>query len=108
MKNFKDKLFLAVKTIPKGKVMSYGAVAASLGKPRSARAVGWTLHTLDGTEAIPWWRVVNAAGYLSIRGNTVSSKSLQKKFLEKEGVIVSNDFKLDMEKYSFQPARGRI
>ena len=108
MKSFKDKVFLAVKTIPKGKVMSYGAVAAVIGSPRSARQVGWSLHLLDGSEKVPWWRVVNAEGYLSIRGNMVSTKNLQKKLLEKEGVKVSEDFALDMKKYIYRPGHGRI
>ena len=102
MLGFKSKVFKFVKSIPKGKVASYGQVAAALGVPRAARQVGWALHSLDGTEKLPWWRVVNNKGILSIRGNFMSTKEAQKKLLEKEGIKVSRDFTLDIEKYRYK------
>ena len=98
---FKERVLACVKKLPRGKVVSYGQVAAAAGSPRAARQVGWIMHTLDGQSQIPWWRAVNNKGYLSIRGNEISTKNLQKKLLEKESIIVDKDFNLDMKKYRY-------
>lgn len=76
-----------VKKVPKGKVTSYGRIAALLGKPRAARAVGYALNALSkGQEQkVPWQRVINSQGKISFRGDTGRS-ILQKKMLEDEGI----------------------
>jgi methylated-DNA-protein-cysteine methyltransferase-like protein len=100
MLDFSQKVFTIVKNIPKGKVVSYGQVASMVGSPRSARAVGWALKTLDITNmAVPWWRVVNQKGYLSIKSNFTATKNLQKSLLETEGIKFSREYVLDIEKY---------
>ncbi len=85
--------------IPKGKVASYSQIAAYAGLPRAAREVGWILNGIEDAEDVPWWRVVNKKGYLSIRGNLTADKELQKKLLENEGIEVGEDFTLDIKKY---------
>ena len=71
MQSFSEKVFVCVKKVPRGKVVSYGQVASMVGKPRAARQVGWALRTLDIADiSIPWWRVVNQKGFLSIKGNS--------------------------------------
>lgn len=103
MQSFSEKVFKLVKKIPKGKVVSYGQVASLVGKPKGARAVGWALRTLDITNmSVPWWRVVNQKGFLSIKGNFTATKNLQKSLLEKEGVRVTKEYKLDMQKYCWK------
>lgn len=99
--NFKEKVIEVIKKIPKGRVVSYGQVAAACGSPRAARQVGWMLHTLDGNNNLPWWRVINNLGYISIKGNFMSTPLTQKKFLEAEGIIVTDDLKIDIEKYRY-------
>jgi methylated-DNA-protein-cysteine methyltransferase related protein len=105
---FKEKVIEAIGSIPKGKLVSYGQVAAACGSPRAARQVGWMLHTLDGDNTVPWWRVINNLGYISIKGNFMSTPLAQKKFLEDEGIEVTKDMKIDIEKYRyyFSPARA--
>jgi len=98
MLTFKDKVISTVKSIPKGKVLSYGAVASMAGSPRAARQVGFILRQAD-PGSLPWWRVVNSKGQVSIKGNLEASKELQKKLLEEEGVVVDNNYKLDLVKY---------
>jgi methylated-DNA-protein-cysteine methyltransferase-like protein len=98
---FKEKVYLAVKKIPKGKLVSYGQVAAYCGSPRAARQVGWVLRLLDGTEQVPWWRVINNAGKISIKGNYISTPLVQKQKIESEKIPVSKDFQIDLEKYRY-------
>lgn len=100
--NFREKIIAVVQAIPKGKLVSYGQVAAACGSPRAARQVGWMLHTLDGDNSVPWWRVINNLGYISIKGNFMSTPLAQKKFLEDEGIVVTDDMKIDIEQYRYQ------
>jgi methylated-DNA-protein-cysteine methyltransferase related protein len=103
MSPFKQKVIEIICMVPQGKVVSYGQVAAYAGVPRAAREVGWILNGSEGQHIdVPWWRVVNNKGYLSIRGSNVNDKSLQKKLLEAEGIIVSDEFELQMEAYRYQ------
>lgn len=105
MSVFKDQVISIIRAVPEGKVVSYGQVAAYIGLPRAAREVGWTLNGLERTQLdLPWWRVVNNTGYLSIRGNQVADKELQAKLLRAENIEVSPDFELDMKKYRYLPS----
>src|SRR5688572_13957830 len=97
--SFKDAVIEIIKSIPYGKVTSYGTVATLAGSPRSAREVGYLLHSLTAKHNLPWQRVINKKGFISIRGNDVNMKNLQKKLLEEEGVEVSEDFMIDLKKY---------
>lgn len=100
MDGFKEKVLSFVSKIPKGQVASYGQIAAALGSPRSARQVGWVLRGSDFPgKLFPWWRVVNNKGEISIKGNPTATKQQQKTLLEKEGIKVSSEFTLDIEKY---------
>lgn len=99
--NFKEKVYKAVGEIPKKKLVSYGQVAAACGSPRAARQVGWMLRLLDGNNSIPWWRVINSGGYISIKGNFISTPLAQKAKIEAEGIPVSDDFKIDLEKFRY-------
>lgn len=99
---FKEKVIAFVKKIPKGKVVSYGQVAAACGKPKAAREVGRILGSIETSKAsIPWWRVLNNRGIISIKGNWTASKELQAELLKKDGVNVSVDFTIDIEKYRY-------
>lgn len=103
MSLFKQKVIEVVRSIPYGKVASYGQIALYAGFPRGARQVGWILNSTEGKIDLPWWRVVNHKGYLSIRGTKFSDKNLQRKLLLAEGIIVSEDFKLEINMYRFVP-----
>ena len=92
-----------VNTIPVGQVVSYGQVALYVGLPRGARVVGWILRGLEGVD-IPWWRVINNSGRISIKGNRYNSPADQRKLLRREGVEVSDLFEIDIEKYRFIPS----
>ena len=86
-----------VGSIPVGCVMSYGQIALFLDKPRGAREVGWALSMVKEKDMVPWWRVVNNSGRISIKGRYSAIE--QKRLLIREGVKVSRDFTFDIEKY---------
>jgi methylated-DNA-protein-cysteine methyltransferase related protein len=98
---FKEKVIEVIRFIPPGKVVSYGQVAAYIGAPRAARQVGWILRGIENSVDFPWWRVVNNAGRISISGNFNADKRLQKKLLEAEGVIVLENFTLDIDQHRY-------
>lgn len=103
MTNFNNQVIDFVKKIPRGRVVSYGQVAAACGHIRAARQVGGILRAIDtSAEQIPWWRVVNNQGIISIKGNWIATKEIQKSLLIKEGINVAGDFTLNMEKYRWK------
>lgn len=101
MTSFQEKVIVAVKLIPSGKVVSYGQIAIHLDMPRGARAVGWALRSLHDLD-LPWWRVINNQGRISIKGNWEVDANTQKELLEKDGVLVTDNFEINIEKYRFQ------
>lgn len=95
MSEFKEKVESVVSSIPHGKVMTYGQIAAICGSARSARVVGGIAHY--GVDTLPWHRVVNARGGLA--SGYPGGRLAHKKHLEKEGIKVSKDFYLNLKEY---------
>lgn len=102
MPEFKSRVYRIVQNIPEGQVVSYGQVALYAGAPRAARQVGWILNQSEGHVELPWWRVINNAGRITIKGSRYNSADIQKKLLMNEGVLVDDEFNLDIEHYRFQ------
>lgn len=82
-KNFYEAVYRVVQKIPRGRVMTYGQIAAILGAPRAARAVGYAMRACP--EGLPWQRVINGKGQISARSD-VERPIIQKMLLESEGV----------------------
>lgn len=98
--DFKARVIAFVKKVPRGRVVSYGQAAAAAGHPKAARQVGGILRGLDISDGkIPWWRIVNNQGVISIKGNWIATKELQKALLAKEGIKVKKDFSFNIEKH---------
>jgi methylated-DNA-protein-cysteine methyltransferase-like protein len=98
--SFSRRVKEVVKMVPKGKVVSYGQVALYAGYPRGARSVGRILRqTRDNL--LPWWRVINNRGYISIKGNWEHEAEEQRELLRKEGVDVSDRFEIEIERYRY-------
>lgn len=104
--NFFEKVYMVVRGIPVGHVMSYGQIALFLDMPRAAREVGWALSMIKPGDTVPWWRVVNGKGRISIKGKYSAEE--QRQFLIQEGIKVSNDFTFDIEKYRFVPSNKNL
>lgn len=102
--NFYEQVYAVVRKIPQGQVTSYGRVAAMLGAPNAARAVGYALRALKDKredpayDDIPWQRVVNSQGRISIV-NREFGAAKQAELLRSEGVVVSEDLRIDLDVY---------
>lgn len=100
---FKTRVLEAIQLVPYGTVASYGQIALLVGAPRAARQVGWILNKSEG-ENLPWWRIVNNTGRVSIKGAKYSDRELQRKLLRAEGVDVAEDMTFSIEEYRFKPS----
>jgi methylated-DNA-protein-cysteine methyltransferase-like protein len=100
MSEFTQKVIAVIRAIPPGKVMSYGQIAVYVGAPRGARQVGRTMRHFEN-EQVPWWRVINNSGRITIQGSLYNDRHIQKKLLQSEGVHVTDEFRLDIETYRF-------
>ena len=92
-----DLIWATVKQIPKGKVASYGNIATLSGLAGQQRLVGYALHNLPRNSGVPWHRVINSQGRISLPKNT-GGYARQKKMLEKEGITFEKG-KIDMKRY---------
>ena len=95
---FYDRVYAFVGTVPAGRVVTYGQVALELGSPAAARAVGYALHNLPGDTDVPWWRVVNASGGISLRTRG-SAADIQRERLEDEGVRFTLEGRIRLRDY---------
>jgi len=95
------RIWNVVAAIPHGHVASYGQVAELAGIGRGARMVGWALGQAPDRSALPWHRVLNAQGKISIPKGS-RSRAEQIRRLNDEGIVV-NDGKVDMRRYRWDP-----
>ena len=85
MNQFYRRVYRIVRHIPKGRVATYGVVARLAGRPGAARTVGWALSALPKDADVPWWRVLNASGRISLSAHTHTSV-VQRALLLREGL----------------------
>ena len=93
--SFYDAVYSLVREIPVGRICTYGRIAAALGSPRAARAVGYALFHLPEGSDVPWQRVVNAKGEISPR----SQPGRQRSLLESEGVEFSDAGTISVQRF---------
>ena len=99
MPNFFETAYAVTRTIPPGRVMSYGQIAALAGNPRMARQVGWAMH--DCPPDVPWHRVVRRDGSIAT-GDAETKRAL----LEAEGVAFDGNGRVLREYFAIQPREG--
>jgi methylated-DNA-protein-cysteine methyltransferase related protein len=87
--------------------MSYGAVAATLGRPKAARAVGSALSRLPDGHDVPWWRVISSSGRISTP-NIHHTARIQRSLLEAEGVDFNGSGRVDWDRFGWGPTPGEI
>ena len=93
-----QRFYQIIKRIPIGKVATYGQIAILAGKPGHARQVGYALNAVSDPD-IPWHRVINARGQISLRRGA----EIQRSLLEAEGIIFESNGCINLRRYQWQP-----
>jgi methylated-DNA-protein-cysteine methyltransferase-like protein len=102
--SFFEDVFEVAKLIPRGRVTSYGAIAAYLGLRSSARMVGWAMNAAHMDKKVPAHRVVNSQGLLTGKHHFVPPSAMEAR-LKKEGVKVVKDKVQDFQTKFWDPAK---
>jgi methylated-DNA-protein-cysteine methyltransferase related protein len=100
MEEASRRIIALVCAIPRGRVVSYGQIAAMAGLPNGARQVARLLHSSSGAHRLPWHRVINAAGGISLPPG--AGGELQRALLEREGVVFVGG-KADFGRHGWRP-----
>jgi len=101
-----EKIYAAVRKIPRGRVSTYGNIARLAGLPRQARLVGYALHALPAGTRLPWHRVINAQGRLSLARNNAAAGITQRLLLEREGVRVDAGGRVSLARFGWNARPG--
>lgn len=97
-----DRIYDVVRTIPRGKVATYGQIAAIAGNPCWARVVGYALHSNPDPDEIPCYRVVNREGKTA-KAFAFGGEDMQRAMLENDGIEFRSDGTVDLDKYLWRP-----
>lgn len=103
MNPFTENVINIIKNIPKGKVMTYGQIAALAGSPRGARQVVRILHSMSSKYQLPWHRVINSKGEIGLKDE--EAFYTQKTLLEQEGIQFTTENKLNLQIYNVNSDR---
>lgn len=96
---FSDRVLEIIRSIPYGKVSTYGSIAILSGNPRAARQVSWILHSSSKKYNLPWHRVVNKQGKISLAlGNGYEEQAT---LLESEGIRIDKNKSINLKKYGW-------
>lgn len=96
---FFDQVYALVRCIPAGRVATYGQVARLLSQPHAARTVGWAMRGVPEGSDVPWYRVLNASGRISIP-HPRDAKEQQHR-LEAEGIVFTPDGRVDLARFGW-------
>lgn len=99
--SFFRRMITLIKKIPRGKVATYGQIAALAGNPRAARQVAWVLHSASDKEKLPWQRVINSRGGISLP--RYGGYELQRALLVKEGVKFDATDRIALARFQWKP-----
>lgn len=100
MTDFTIKVIDIISSIPEGFVCTYGQIAAAAGNPKGSRQVSRILHTCSSTHNLPWHRVINSKGKISLPEGAGFEE--QASMLAGEGVELNNSQAVDLRRYQFE------
>ncbi len=93
------RIIETIASVPPGRVATYGGIAAAAGMPRGARQVARALHAVNAAAGLPWHRVVNRQGGISLHPD--GGGELQRKLLESEGVEFDGSGRIDLGRFGY-------
>jgi len=99
------KIYRIVRRIPEGRVLTYGDVAALCDEAITARTVGWAMSVAP--DGVPWHRVINHEGRLSIGRRSILLQELQRDLLQSEGITFISEDRVALERHRWQPRSRR-
>ena len=99
------RIYAVVRRIPRGRVATYGQIATIAGLKGHARQVGYALYALKAFTGVPWQRVINAQGRISLRLTTGGLS--QRLLLEREGVVFDAGGRVSLKTFGWQPTARR-
>jgi methylated-DNA-protein-cysteine methyltransferase related protein len=103
-KTFSQRACEVIKKIPRGKVATYGQVAALAGNPLAARQIAWVLNSNWRSDNLPWHRIIGGKGRISLMpGNGYET---QRSLLLREGIKFGNDDSINLDLYQWNPKRA--
>jgi methylated-DNA-protein-cysteine methyltransferase-like protein len=101
VRDFTREVIRLIKAVPPGKVVTYGQIASMAGLYSSVRRVVWILHSSTEKEGLPWHRVVNRKGGISLKPGAGYER--QKALLQKEGIVFDVRDRIDLERFRWEP-----
>jgi methylated-DNA-protein-cysteine methyltransferase-like protein len=101
---FTSQVQAAIRSIPRGRVATYGQIAALAGREHAARGVAWILHSSSEAAGLPWHRVIGGGGKISLGLGRGFEE--QKERLAAEGVKVGRGGRIDLKRYQWEPTCG--
>ncbi len=104
--NFTAEVIRLIRAIPRGKVATYGQIAYMTGLYPSVRRVVWILHSCSEKEGLPWHRVVNRKGKISLKPGAGYEK--QKELLLEEGIVFDENNRINLDHFLWDPDEDEI
>jgi methylated-DNA-protein-cysteine methyltransferase related protein len=105
--NSRRRIYAVVSRIQRGRVATYGQVARLAGLPNQARLVGYALSDLPDHSRLPWHRVINAKGAISLRSDDGPASIVQRIRLEREGVAFDDQERVSLARFRWMPRFAR-
>lgn len=100
VKELAPMIFQVIAQIPYGRVASYGQIARLAGIPKHSRLVGYVLKHMDADSSLPWYRVINSQGKISLSKLNDQGQNIQAQLLMSEGILVIGD-KVKMKEFQW-------
>ena len=100
--SFSERVKDVIKKVPKGKVATYGQIAALAGNPRAARQVVRILHSSSEKDKLPWHRIVNRQGRIALKPGY--GYEIQRELLRQEGIGFGKDDTINFDRYLWTPS----
>ena len=98
-----QRIYAVVRRVPRGKVATYGQIAKIAGLEGQARQVGYAMAAIPTSSAVPWHRIVNAQGRVSMRSAGAGSTIVQQQLLEREGVAFDAGRRVSLARFRWKP-----
>ena len=102
---FYQKVYLTVSKIPYGKVATYSQIADLMCAYGRARQVGWALRRISHPTNVPWHRVINSKGLITMSLSRNGTDWIQKELLINEGIKFNSKMKINLKKYLWKPKK---